>query len=80
MNEFNVVNFNATDQFLTTWLTRAMETYLAEDIELRPELEDAQLYTSDYLACTANIELELNIQLFQDLTACVEQVEAAIID
>ncbi|MEO1290851.1 MAG: extracellular solute-binding protein [Chloroflexota bacterium] len=80
MNEFNVINFNATDPFLTTWLTRAMETYLAEDIELRPELEDAQLYTSDYLACTANIELELNIQLFQDLTACVEQVDAAIID
>lgn len=76
----NVVNFNATDPFMTTWLTRAMESYLANDTDLQTELEDAQQYTLDYLACSGNIEFEISIRLFQSLQECVEAVDSAIID
>ena len=76
----DVVNFNSTDPFLTTWLTRAMESYLTNDTDLLTELEDAQQYTLDYIACSGNVELELNIQLLQSLQECVEAVDSAIID
>jgi ABC-type glycerol-3-phosphate transport system substrate-binding protein len=76
----NIVNFNSTDPFLSTWLTRAMEAYLSEDADLVTELEDAQQYTLDYLACTGNMELSANLQVFQRLNECVEAVDSAIID
>src|SRR5690606_29433843 len=76
----NVVNFNATDPFISTWLTRAMEAYLNEDADLVTELEDAQQYTLDYLACTGGIELSASIQLLQTLNECVEAVDSAIIE
>ena len=76
----NVINFNATDPFISTWLQTAINAYLNEDADLLTELEDAQLYTLDYLACSSNIELELSIQTFQALNTCVENVNSAQID
>lgn len=76
----NVINFNATDPFISTWLQTAINAYLNEDADLLTELEDAQLYTLDYLACSSDIELELSIQTFQALNTCVENVNSAQID
>ena len=76
----NVVNFNATDPFLSTWLQQAINAYLNEDADLLTELEDAQLYTLDYIECSSNIELELSIQTFQALNQCVENVNSAQLD
>lgn len=75
-----VVNFNATDPFLSTWLQQAINAYLNEDADLLTELEDAQLYTLDYIACSSDIELELSIQTFQALNRCVENVNSAQLD
>lgn len=76
----NVVNFNATDPFLSTWLQEAINAYLNEDADLLTELEDAQLYTLDYIDCSSGIELELSIQTFQALNQCVEDVNSARLD
>lgn len=80
MSAPDVVNFNATDPFLSTWLTRAIDAYLNEDADLLTELQDADQYTRDYLACTGDVELEVSIELFQRLNECVEQVDSAIIE
>jgi len=76
----DVVNFNATDPFLSTWLTRAIDAVINEDADLVTELEDAQLYTQDYINCTGGVELEVSIELLQRLTECVEQIDSAIIE
>jgi hypothetical protein len=56
------------DFIASLWLYRAMDSYVLEDADLLSELEDAEQYTNDYLACIADIssfnaqEEDANIQ------------------
>jgi len=77
MSDPNIVGFSNADPFMSTWLTRAMNAYLDSDADLLTELEDAQQYTLDYLACL-DAAPEQNRQLIETLNSCVEFVDSLI--
>lgn len=76
LNDPSIVSVNTGDPFVVTWLSQAFDAYVLEDADLLTELELAEQYTRDYLACTA--ELEDTASLF-DTQACVQEVNSAIV-
>jgi ABC-type glycerol-3-phosphate transport system substrate-binding protein len=78
LNDPSVLSVNTGDPFIITWLSRAFDAYVLEDADLLTELELAEQYTRDYLACIA--ELDENPTLFAliDLQGCVETVDSAV--
>jgi ABC-type glycerol-3-phosphate transport system substrate-binding protein len=76
LNDPSVLSVNTGDPFVVTWLSRAFDAYVEEDADLLTELELAEQYTRDYLACT--VELDTSATLF-DLQGCVQVVDSAIV-
>jgi ABC-type glycerol-3-phosphate transport system substrate-binding protein len=83
------LNFNYEqvigDYLVSFWLYRAFDRYVVENADLQAELEIAQMFTQDFLNCTADIP-EFNPALQQanehveNFTNCAIQVDPSMED
>ena len=68
----------ASSLFNQYWFNQALDNYVNNDADLDVELADAQLYTDNYLACTANIPaLEGGVTMEQQREVLMQYVECA---
>jgi hypothetical protein len=75
------LSIESADVFLATlWMNRAFDRYVFEDADLELEMQDAQRYATEFLACSDAIPLvnpddEEFDQYAEDVLACATDVD-----